>query len=130
MKTRHLLPGFLLLALTFGCSQGQNESSLPALTFADKIAQTPDGTVIDVRTPQEFSESHLANARNIDWNGGHFEHMLMGLDKTKPVFVYCQKGGRSASAASKMRSLGFKAVFELDGGIDAWQSAKLPLTKE
>ena len=69
-------------------------------------------------------------AKNFDWNGEHFEHQVMGLDKTKPVFVYCLKGGRSASAASRLRDMGFKEVYELEGGTSNWQAAKLPLTKE
>jgi rhodanese-related sulfurtransferase len=121
---------FLILAIASGCTQGQTKNSLPPQAFADKITQTADGTVLDVRTPEEYAEGHLANAKNMDWNGDHFEHQIMALDKSKPVFVYCLKGGRSASAASKMRSLGFKDVYELDGGIAKWQEAKLPVVKE
>lgn len=130
MKTRLLQLFFLAFALTIGCSQGQNKASLSPQAFTDKINQTPDALVIDVRTPQEYQEGHLANAKNIDWQGEHFEHQVMGLDKSKPVFVYCLKGGRSASAASKMRSMGFKEVYELEGGLDKWQAAKFPIVKD
>lgn len=121
---------FLILAIASGCTQGQTKNSLPPKAFAEKITKSGDGTVLDVRTPEEYAEGHLANAKNFDWNGDHFEHQIMALDKSKPVFVYCLKGGRSASAASKMRSLGFKDVYELDGGIAKWQEAKLPVVKE
>ncbi len=130
MKSRFLFPGLFILTLVVSCTQGQNKATLAPQQFADKIAQTSEGTVLDVRTPEEYAEGHLANAKNMDWNGDHFEHQLMALDKSKPVFVYCLKGGRSASAASKMRSLGFKDVYELDGGIAKWQEAKLPVVKE
>ncbi len=120
---------FLMLsALAFSCSQAQNKASLAPQEFATKLKQSGDATVLDVRTTEEFASGHLAQARNIDWNGENFEQQVVQLDKTKPVFVYCLRGGRSASAAAKMRSIGFKEVYELEGGIAKWQSAKLPVT--
>ncbi len=130
MKTRHFYFILLAVALTISCSQGQNQSVLAPQAFADKVKTAPDGALIDVRTAEEYATGHLAGAKNIDWNGGHFQHMVMSLDKNKPVFVYCLKGGRSASAAEAMRSMGFKEVYELEGGIEKWQAAKLPVSKE
>lgn len=120
---------FLVLAFAAGCSQGQNKYVLAPQAFADKLKAAEGASLVDVRTAEEFAEGHLAGAKNMDWNGGHFEHQVMGLDKSKPVFVYCLRGGRSASAASKLREMGFKDVYELDGGTASWQAAKLPLTK-
>lgn len=122
---------FVLLAfsLTIGCSQGQTSTTLSAKAFSDKIAGTPGATVLDVRTPEEFVTGHIAKASNIDWHDAHFEHSVMGLDKSKPVFVYCLSGGRSSSAAKKLRSMGFKEVYELDGGLNQWQAERLPVTK-
>lgn len=129
MKTR--LPFLLLvIVLAAGCSQGQNKNVLAPQAFADKLKATTETTLIDVRTPDEFAEGHIAGAKNYDWNGEHFEHQVMGLDKSKPVLVYCLKGGRSASAASRLRSMGFKEVYELEGGTTNWTAAKLPLTKD
>jgi thioredoxin len=90
----------------------------------------PTATIIDVRTTDEFSKGHLANANNYDWNGNEFDKQIAPLDKSKPVFVYCLSGGRSSSAASKMRSEGFKTVYELDGGIMKWRGANLPETTD
>lgn len=86
----------------------------------------PAAPVIDVRTPEEFNNGHLRNAQNIDWNGSGFENGINQFDKTKPVFVYCLSGGRSHAAAEKMRSMGFKSVYELDGGMMKWRAANLP----
>jgi thioredoxin len=79
-----------------------------------------------VRTPDEFSKGHLANAHNYDWNGNEFEKQIAPLDKLKPIFVYCLSGGRSSSAANKMRSEGFTQVYEMNGGIMKWRGANLP----
>ena len=98
--------------------------------FASKLKSSANPVVLDVRTPTEFASGHLAQAKNIDWNGNNFEKQVASLNKSNPVFVYCLRGGRSASAADKMRSMGFKSVIELEGGIAKWQEAKLPITRE
>lgn len=123
-----------LVAILFNsCTNGQTQNTkttLSATEFADKIKELPSATIIDVRTPDEFSKGHLANANNYDWNGNEFEKQIALLDKSKPVFVYCLSGGRSSSAANKMRSDGFKIVYELDGGIMKWRGANLPETTD
>jgi len=130
--TKYFL-AFITSALLFfnSCSNGQSQSSntnLSAKEFDKKINQLPGAPVIDVRTPGEFSKGHLQNALNIDWNGDNFETEISKIDKSKPVFVYCLSGARSASAADQMRSNGFKEVYELRGGILKWRAANLPET--
>ncbi len=121
------LPLFVLLVMN-SCSGNAQKGSfnLDAVSFAEKINELPAAPVIDVRTPDEFGNGHLRNAKNIDWNGSDFEAGIGQLNKDNPVFVYCLSGGRSHSAAEKMRSLGFKSVYELDGGIMKWRAANLP----
>jgi thioredoxin 1 len=124
-----LIIGFYLLAS--GCHKGSSPDSASLLApadFAEKIKQTPESPIIDVRTPEEYTESHIANSKNINWNGIDFEAQINLLDKSKPVFVYCQGGGRSSEAATKLRTIGFKDVYELKGGLSNWEKAKLPLT--
>lgn len=115
------------------CTNGQTESSntnLSATEFAQKIQEMPKDPIVDVRTPDEFSKGHIVNALNYDWNGSEFGKQIALLDKSKPVFVYCLSGGRSFSAANKMRSEGFKEVYELSGGIMKWRGANLPETTD
>jgi thioredoxin len=123
-----------LVAILFNsCSSGQTngiKTNLSATEFADKIKELPTATLIDVRTPDEFSKGHLANANNYDWNGTEFDNQIAPLDKSEPVFVYCLSGGRSSSAANKMRSDGFLTVYEMDGGIMKWRGANLPETTD
>lgn len=90
------------------------------------MAEAP---VLDVRTPGEFAGGHIAKAVNVDWNGSDFEKGIAGLDKKKPVFVYCLSGGRSGSAARLMREAGFSSVYELDGGMIRWRSEGHPEEK-
>jgi rhodanese-related sulfurtransferase len=79
--------------------------------------------VIDVRTPTEFAAGHLSGAMNIDVNGPTFETDIADLDKDATYFVYCHSGRRSAVATQAMSDRGFTAVYELDGGIEAWLAA-------
>lgn len=128
---KYLTISLAAIAILFNsCTNGQTnttaKTNLSAIEFADKIKEQSTATVLDVRTPSEFSKGHLVNALNYDWNGNEFEKQISQLDKSKPVFVYCLSGGRSSSAANKMRSDGFKTVYELDGGIMKWRGANLP----
>ena len=127
-KTKSLLLLFVALFLgnCTGNSQQQTGYNLSATEFAEKMNELSKAPVVDVRTPKEFSNGHLQRAKNIDWNGSNFESEISTLDKAKPVLVYCLSGGRSASAAAKMRSIGFKEVYEMNGGIMKWRAASLP----
>lgn len=126
-----LVNSFVIIMLVLSaCSNGQNANfGLNVNEFKDKLQQTPNAQLIDVRTPGEFAGGHLQNAINIDWNGSEFATQIKNLDMQKPVFVYCLSGGRSASAASSMRSAGFKTVYEMNGGMMKWRAAALPETK-
>lgn len=118
----------LVTLLLMSCSHSQTQSSLSAKEFAEKLKALPEAPVIDVRTAEEFSSGHLNHAVNYDWNDSQFEQQIQTLDKSKPVFVYCLSGGRSAAAASKMRADGFKEVYEMEGGMMKWRNENLPET--
>lgn len=120
-----------LMITSLACVDSWSQSkNLPADAFAEKVKHTPGALVLDVRTPEEFSKGHLKDARNINWRDTNFADQVAKIDKSKPVFVYCLVGGRSASAALKMREMGFKEVYELEGGIIKWRAANLPETME
>ena len=110
-----LIASVMLIA---ACSNGQSQNAkmvLSATEFAAKLEEIPAAPIIDVRSPEEFSNGHLQNARNINWNGNNFDAQILKFDKAQPIFVYCLSGGRSGSAASQMRANGFKEVYEMDG---------------
>jgi len=84
------------------------------------LMTTEKGTVLDVRTPEEWAEGTISNAEKMNFYDADFSQQIEALDKTKPVFVYCKKGGRSAGAAEVLRDNGFTKIYNLDGGITAW----------
>lgn len=112
-----------------GCSasgQSKTEPIDPA-AFQQKMEQSGPKIILDVRTPAEYAGGHLAGAINYDIYDTAFASRLSGLDNTKPVFVYCKGGGRSAEAARQLKEIGFDAVYDLRGGIMAWERNGLPL---
>ena len=113
--------------LIFSCTaQGQN--ALTAAEFQKEITTKQNIQVLDVRTPAEYFSGHIKNSMQADWNDkAEFARRLSFVDKNKPVYVYCLSGGRSGAAAAKMRSEGYKNVYELAGGLNAWRAASLPL---
>ena len=104
---------------------------LSAAEFAEQIKTLPKGVVIDARTTKEFEEGHLKNAANFNVLAPEeFEHQIATLDKSTPVFVYCQSGKRSTVAANKLHAAGFDKIYELRGGIKEWRESKLNETTE
>lgn len=126
MKFRPFL--LLLFLFTISSCDGQtskNIKSVSAEIFAKKINETSKSQILDVRTPEEFESEKIDNAINANWLGDSFITDVAKLDKSKPVFVYCKSGGRSSKAAAKLAELGFKNIYELQGGILKWNAAGL-----
>jgi thioredoxin len=100
---------------------------LNAKEFSEKISATPGAVVLDVRTEGEFSQGHIQNAVNINWNDPTFDGKVNNIPKNTPIFIYCLSGSRSMSAANFMRRNGYAEVYELIGGIMKWSAANFPL---
>ena len=97
--------------------------------FAQIIGDTATVQLLDVRTKEEYEEGHISDALLVDFYSYNFEELATAkLSKEKAVAIYCRSGRRSASAAQKLVKLGFK-VINLDGGIMAWERAKMPIVK-
>jgi len=77
--------------------------------------------LIDVRTPNEFSNGHIENAVNVDFfNQNNFGAAFTKLDKKKPLYIYCRSGKRSSRAAKQLAGLGFEKIYDLEGGYIKW----------
>ena len=110
-------------------SPGQKVFKNIGVVEFDKLRQQTNSVVLDVRTPKEFTAGHIPGAVNIDWNGADFQKKVSALDKSKTYLVQCAVGGRSAKAADKMMTLQFTNVYNLEGGIKAWEKAGKPVEK-
>jgi rhodanese-related sulfurtransferase len=118
---------YIVLFTVVACTSGETAKvTLAPKDFSQQL-QSQQGVLLDVRTPEEFEEAHLPDARNIDYKSDSFEASLGQLDKSKTYFVYCKAGVRSEKAVEAMQKMGFSAVYHMDGGIEAWKKEGLPL---
>jgi rhodanese-related sulfurtransferase len=85
--------------------------------FATLMAK-PNTVVLDVRTPEETAEGIIDGAITIDIQSPDFKAKVDALDKSKEYLVYCKGGVRSAKACEQMQAMGFKALYNLEGGYD------------
>lgn len=118
-----------LAIFLLGCNNSNSQSSggnINVADFAKKLEEHPEITLIDVRTPGEYDKGHLSNAVNIDWNSAEFAGKMESFDKEKPIMLYCLSGGRSGSAMIKLKEMGFKEVYNMEGGIMKWRAGNMP----
>ncbi|MEG7524131.1 MAG: rhodanese-like domain-containing protein [Chromatiales bacterium] len=132
LSTNHLILVLALLAvgglLVHNLLQGNKGSVDP--TGATVMINHQDAVVLDIRPAADFHKGHIINAINIPMNG--FANQLGSLEKHKdqPIIVSCRSGAQSAGACQTLRKAGFEQAFNLRGGILAWQSANLPITRK
>jgi rhodanese-related sulfurtransferase len=97
-------------------------------TGAVALLNDDETIVIDVREPHEYAKGHIENARHISL--GRLDEKLYELSphKTTPIIVTCQQGTRSSHACKKLVKAGFTQVYDMKGGMLAWEDLKLPVT--
>ncbi len=120
------MKSFLLIiaSLIFLTScQPKNEST--EITSVNDLSQIDfndvNNVLLDVRTPEEFKEGNIPNSVNYDFMSEDFDSMIQDLDPEKTYYVYCQAGGRSTEASTKMQQAGFKKVVNLKDGYSAYK---------
>jgi len=99
---------------------------MTASDFSTAMAK-PGTIVLDVRTPAEYASGHLPQAQNIDIEAADFATRITTLDKNATYAVYCRSGNRSGVALEQMAGAGFTHLYDLAGGIGAWQSMGGPM---
>jgi rhodanese-related sulfurtransferase len=113
------------------------ETRLPAncreisLTETEALLKTkPELVILDMRVETEWGEEgHIQGARFANYYRQDLKGYLSALDRTKPYFVYCAIGERSKQTAVQMAELGFKEIYVLAGGLNAWKAAGKPVVK-
>ncbi len=100
-----------------------------AYSLIQKNKDNPDFVILDVRTPAEFQDGHIADAINLDYYSKTILDDLDRLDKTKTYLIHCRTGTRSGKTFKFMKELGFQEVYHMVGGIVRWKAEGLPTTK-
>lgn len=113
-----------VVVLSVGCKEvsAKEVTVISPEEFQQAIQRNRQLQLVDVRTSEEFKTSHLQDAQNICVTDSDFEERVKTLDKSKPVYVYCRKGGRSARAAEILAEMGFTEVYDLQGGLTNWEA--------
>jgi rhodanese-related sulfurtransferase len=91
------------------------------------LAAQPSVPVIDVRTPVEFAEVHVPQARSVPLD--ELKPGLLQLQKDQHVYLLCRSGQRATKAAEKFAKEGFTQPVVIEGGTLAWIEANLPVTR-
>jgi rhodanese-related sulfurtransferase len=89
----------------------------------EKLRQDKSSVVLDVRTPKEFAGGHIPGAINIDIGAPDFDKKVATLDPKKTYLVNCAGGVRSAKACSRLSQLNFGTLYNLEGGMKAWEKS-------
>jgi phage shock protein E len=107
-------------------AKGERAADQPknvGVTQFEKLRGDKQNIVLDVRTPREFTAGHMPGATNIDFNSPDFDKKIKALDPTRTYLVHCAVGGRSAKACDKLSKLKFNHLYNLEGGMKAWEKA-------
>ena len=88
--------------------------------FKASLESSDNAVIIDVRTAPEIASGKISGAIELDFYGSDFVQRILQLDKTKAYFMVCRSGGRSGQACSFMSQNGFNELYNLAGGMIAW----------
>ena len=126
------IPMMMALLLMSGCAaQVQKEQSYRQINMDEAIAMMEaenDYIILDVRTPEEFSEKHIPGAINVANETIGSEEIPELPDKDQLILVYCRSGNRSKQASEKLVALGYTNIIEF-GGINDWPGEVVSVTE-
>ena len=89
----------------------------------EKLRAKRKTVVLDVRSSEEFAKGHIPGAMNADINSPDFTAKVARFEKNQTLLVNCHVGSRGAIAGAELARQGFKAVFNIEGGLDAWEKS-------
>jgi rhodanese-related sulfurtransferase len=119
--------GMLIWTLWQGAGRGLRKLSPMDAT---QLINREDAVVLDVRSDGEFNQGHIVNAVNIPQKS--LDEQLSKLEKyrDRPIITACRNGQTAVGVGNRLRKNGFEQVYNLAGGLLAWEGANLPLVKK
>jgi rhodanese-related sulfurtransferase len=120
---------FAIIAMLIGGEIQSRISGISVLTPSEAIRMInhDNAILVDMREDKDYREGHIVNALHAPASADSNKKLEQYRDK--PVIVYCQRGQRSSAYCSKLKKQGFESVYNLKGGLLAWQKEALPLSK-
>jgi rhodanese-related sulfurtransferase len=123
-----LASGVMLVWPELSKLAGGGDASLGTLE-ATRLMNQSNALVLDIRDGKDFAAGHLPRARHIPLAELEGRAAEIQKFKDKPVLVTCRSGNRSGAATRVLKKLGFTSVFQLKGGLVAWEQASLPVER-
>ena len=118
---------FAILAMLIGGEIRQRVSGIAEVApgEATRLLNHDNAIMIDMRNDKDYRAGHIVNSLHAP------DSKSIKLEKyrDRPLIVYCRSGNRSAAYCSNLRKQGFENVYNLKGGVLAWERAELPLSK-
>jgi len=119
MKKIAILILFVLMSFV-ATSQEVTNALLNTENFKEVVVGK-DVQLVDVRTPDEYNAGKIGDAINIDYfDQEAFKKQFEKFDKNKAIYLYCRSGHRSHESAVLLEKMGFKEIYDLEGGYLAW----------
>jgi rhodanese-related sulfurtransferase len=138
---RKVFLSVLLLAAWFSCSPKSESGNLKTQESAigqvinlnpKQFIEQSSGNqaiLLDVRTAEEVAQGKIPNSTQLDYYQSNFLAKANELPKDQEIYIYCAVGARSREAAELLVQQGFTKVYHLQGGIQAWARAGLPIVR-
>jgi rhodanese-related sulfurtransferase len=117
--------GYVFIGPTTQAQAGSGFRTITPLEAKTLIETRKDLLLVDVRSPEEFEGGSLPGATLIpfwDFAKGRYD-----LPKDKPILLVCAVGGRSLACGQILSARGYREVYNLKGGLEAWQEQRVPL---
>jgi len=132
--SNHLLLVAAFAAILFMLIAGELRQRLSGINEvgpgeATRMLNHDNAVIVDMREDKDYREGHIVNAVHTPASNGDAVQKLEKF-RERPVIVYCRSGHSSAGFCSKLRKQGFTSVYNLAGGVLAWQKAGLPLNRD
>jgi rhodanese-related sulfurtransferase len=109
---------------------GENKATYKTLTVQkayDQYSQSENAIIVDVRNPEEWAATGIPVGAALIPLPEFTRRAPNELSKDKEIYVICNSGNRSRTASQELIDLGYKKVYNVDGGIQAWLGADLPV---
>jgi rhodanese-related sulfurtransferase len=128
MKNLALVFGLVMALFFISCKENTTAQEIMVISpeeVYDAVRDNQNLQLVDVRTQDEYGEDHLKTAQNICVTHDDFKEKVAKLDKNEPIYLYCRSGKRSAKAAQILKEMGFKEIYDMEGGFLNWESQGL-----
>ena len=112
---------------TGGPAEAAGYATVDIQTAHDAVSSDQSAQLLDVREPEEWAETGVPVGAALIPLAEVESRAPSELDADSPVYVICRSGNRSRTASETLVQLGFRQVYNVDGGVTAWLDAGLPV---